>query len=182
MQVRPRFIALFIVAFVIPLLVAFLLPSLASTGKPTPRQRAYRRCLDYVRFVDYAATNNQFVLDASKFFDKEAPSAYRSGEFTRLVFSAEGLAKQGEDYLIKTNCNMAKTNKGIIIICEKQFEYDELNTSLWNLFRHNYVYVIGCSDGKAGFITPTEFTNLDLHGFTSLSQVATNGLATYFDK
>jgi len=174
--------ALFIVAFVIPLLVALLLPSLASTGKPTPRQRAFRRCLDYARFVDCAATNNQFTLDVSQLTNEKTSSAYQTGAFLRLLFSAQDLAKQGETYLIKTNCDIAKTNREVIIICEKQFEYNEPNTSLWNLFKHNYVFVVGRSDGKAGFITPVEFTNLDLHGFVSLTKVATNTLATYFGK
>ncbi|HEY5297938.1 MAG TPA: hypothetical protein VIK59_08425 [Verrucomicrobiae bacterium] len=182
MQVRPKFIAMLIIAFGTVWLIALLLPSLASTGKPTPRQRAYRRCLDYAKFVNYAATNNQFTLDISKFTDQKVSSNYQSGALVHLLLSAQDLAKQDENYLIKTNCNTAKTNREIIIVCEKQFEYDEFNTSLWNLFKHNYVYVVGCSDGKAGFITPTDFTNLDLRGFSGLSQVATNALAIYFAK
>ena len=181
-QVRPKFVILLFVAFVIPLLIAFLLPSLASTGKPTPKQRAYRRCLDFAKFVDYTATNNQFLLDVSKLTDKKTSGAYQSGAFLRLIFIAEDLAKQGEGYLIKTNCNTTRTNREIVIICEKPFDYDGANTSFWNLFKRNYAHAVGFSDGKAGLISTTEFTTLDLHGFTSLSQVATNALAKYFGK
>jgi hypothetical protein len=166
---RPIFIVLFVFFFLIPILTAMFLPALASTGKPTPRQKAYRACLSYVWFVNNSATNNQFTLNASDLFNGKTPV-----EFARWAFSAETLAKQGEKFLIKTNCDTAKTNNGIIIVCERQFRYDDFNTSLWNFFRHNYVYVVGRSDGKAGFITPTEFTNLNLNGFVSLSALATN--------
>ena len=113
---------LFIVFFVIPLLAAFLLPSLASTGKPTLKQLAYRGCLTYVRFVNSAATNNQFTLDVSKLFNKKTPSSYQSYGLLHLIFSADNLAKRGEDYFIKTNCNTAKTNREIIVVCEKPFD------------------------------------------------------------
>jgi hypothetical protein len=158
------------------------LPTLASTGKPTPKERAYRRCLDYARFVGYAATNNQFTLDVSRLADEKTPGAYQSGEFMRLMFSAEDLTKQGEDYLVKTNCNTAKTNHEIIVVCEKSFDYDKANTSFLNLFKRNYAHAVGYSDGSTGIISPTEFTNLDVRRFTSLSQMATNALAVYFGR
>jgi hypothetical protein len=166
-------------------LIAMLLPSLASPGKPTPKQRAYRRCLDYAKFVDYAATNNQFTLNISNLTDEKVSNAYQSGQsaaFSQLLFEAQYLAKQGEDYLIKINCNTAKTNREIIIVCEKPFDYDKANQSFWNLFKRNYAHAVGYSDGSADIISPTEFTNLDLRGFTSLSQIATNALAVYFGK
>ena len=182
MQVRPKFIAMLIIAFGIVWLIALLLPSLASTGKPTPKQRAYRRCLDYAKFVEYAATNNQFGLDISKLNDGKVSSNYQSGAVVRLLFSAQDLAKQGEDYLIKTNCNTAKTNHEVIIVCEKPFDYDKANESFWNLFKRNYAHAVGYSDGSAGIISTTEFSNLDLRGFANLSQIATNALAVYLVK
>jgi len=180
-KISDRFVVMLAIAFGIAWLGALLLPSLASTGKPTPKQRAYRRCWDYAKFVNYAATSNQFILDTSKLIDGRTPSAYESGAF-HLLFSAQDLAKQGEDYLIKTNCNTAKTNREIVIVCEKSFDYDKANASFWNLFKRNYAYAVGYADGSAGIITPTEFTNLDLRGFTDLSQVATNALEVYFGK
>ena len=124
---------------------------------------------------------NQFILDASKLLDEKTPSAYQSGAF-HLLFSAQDLVKQGEEYLNKTNCNTAKTNREIVIVCEKSFDYNKANTLFWNLFKRNYAYAVGYSDGSAGIISPTEFTNLDLRGFTSLSQIATNALAVYSGK
>jgi len=180
-HISDRFIVMLLTAFGIALVIALLLPSLASTGKPTPQQRAYRRCLDYAEFVSYAATNNQFILDTSKLLDEKTPSAYQSGAF-HLLLSAQDLVKQGEEYLIKTNCNTAKTNREIVIVCEKSFDYDKANTSFWNLFKRNYAYAVGYSDGSAGIISPTEFTNLDSREFANLSQIATNALAFYFGK
>jgi hypothetical protein len=170
-----------IVASAIPLLAAFLLQSLASTGKPTPKQRAYRRCLDYAAFVDYAATNNQCTLTISNLTDEKFSNAYQHA-FMHLMFSAQDLVKQGEDYLIRTNCNTARTNREVVIVCEKPFDYDKANQSFWNLFKRNYAHAVGYSDGSGGIISPIEFANLDLRGFTSLSQMATNGLAVYFGK
>ena len=98
------------------------------------------------------------------------------------MFLAEDLAKQGEYYLIKTNCNTVRMNREVIIVCEKPFDYDEINRSFWNLFKRDYAHAVGYSNGKAGLISPEEFTNLNLREFVSLSQVATNALATYFGK
>jgi hypothetical protein len=162
--------------FIVFVVIQLLLPSLASTGKPTPKQGAYRRCLDYAKFVNYAATNNQFALDISKLADENISSTYHSSVFTHLLFSAQDLAKQGEDFLIKTNCSTAKTNHEIVVVCEKSFDYDKANASFWNLFKRNYAHAVGYSDGSADIISPTEFSNLDLRGFASLLQIATNAL------
>jgi len=169
-------------AFLLGVIYMLLAPGVASTGKPTPEQRANWRCLDYVRFVRQAATNNLFTLDVSKLIDEKAPNTYQSDAFEHLLLSAGGLAKQGEGYLIKTNCITAKTNREIIIVCEIPFDNEKANASFWNSSKHNYEHAVGYSDGSAGVISPTEFTNLDLRGFTSLSQTATNALAVYSGK
>jgi hypothetical protein len=180
-QTRPFFVALFVV-FLIVIMAGLLMPAKASTGKPTPMIRAYWRCRDYARFVQFASTNDHFTLDISKLTDKRFSSDYQTGDFLRLLISADDLAKRGENYLIRTNCSTAESNRAIVIVCEKSFDYDEVNRSFWNLFKRNHAHAVGYSDGKVGLISPTEFTKLDLRGFTDLSQMATNALAVYFEK
>ena len=74
----------------------------------------------------------------------------------------------------KTNVVWANTSRrDVIIVCER--EYDNVpKPSIWNFYHKNPAHAVGYSDGTIGLITPGEFQALDLTGFVSAVNVATN--------
>ena len=182
-QISRGFLRLLLVCFLLwTCLYYFVFPRLASTGRPTPKERSYRRCLDYSRYVRYAATNHEFTFDVSRLSNAGDANHSEPGMVINLLFSANDLAAQGEEYWVRTHCLASKSHPKAVIVCEKGFDFKKINTSFWSLFKRNYGHAVGYSDGKVEIISAGEFAKLDLHGFTRLSQVASNALPVMLRK
>ena len=76
-------------------------------------------------------------------------------------------------FLIKTNFVWSNvSNREIVIICENEF--DNASKSPWTFFLKYPAHAVGYSDGTVDLISPEQFTNLNLNGFVSLQNLATN--------
>jgi hypothetical protein len=82
----------------------------------------------------------------------------------------------GKDFLVRPNFASTNTSRTVVIVCEKSFD-NVPQPTLWNFYRKNPAHAIGYSDGSTGLISPAEFAALDLTGFVSLSNLATNNSA-----
>jgi hypothetical protein len=78
------------------------------------------------------------------------------------------------DFWIKTNFVWRTgSNREIIIVCPEQFD-NIPKPGFWNAFWRNPAHAVGYSDGSAGLISPEQFTNLNLSGFVSATNLAAN--------
>lgn len=148
-----------VIIFVLALLAAAMLPSLATTGKLHGNERALKNCELEMRIWKSAETN-------SPSFDFSKLSHEDTRRVLMLVWTLDAQAKT--NFLWQTN----KTKHEIVIVCGKEF--DNVPASFWTFYLKYPAHAVGYSDGTAGLISPEQFTNLNLTGFVSLSNLATN--------
>jgi hypothetical protein len=145
MQVRPKFILMFAIAFGIWLWAMLILPTLVSSGKLYGNQRA----LVWIRLQMHdwrnADTNNPT-------FDFYKLPAKQQKQIVELGFSLNLWLKTCFTWEVSSN-------REIVIVSAKQYDN---------------AYAVGYSDGATGLISAGQFTNLNLTGFVSLSNLATN--------
>ncbi len=146
------------------LLIVFLaaklfLPTLATTGKLRGNEFALFQCRWELANWKNANTNGFNFEKLSK-------------EDKRRAIILLGL---NMDAWTKTNFIWAKseTDREIVIVCRKEFD-NVPRPAWWNFYHKNPANAVGYSDGTAGLISPEQFTNLNLTGFVSLSNLATN--------
>jgi hypothetical protein len=158
-KISDNFIGMLVIAFVLALLAAAILPSLATSGKLHGNEYALNNCKWEMRIWKSGETNSS-SFDFSKL----------SHEDTRRVL----MLAWKLDVQAKTNFlwQADKTKREIVIVCGTEF--DNVPKSSWSFFLKYPAHAVGYSDGTAGLISPEQFTNLDLTGFVSLSNLATN--------
>jgi hypothetical protein len=102
-------------------------------------------------------------------------------DFSRLSDDAKAQAidyAYYNDFWIKTNFVWGtSSNREIVFVCPREFD-NVHKSGFWNAFWRNPAHVVGYSDGRTGLISPEQFTNLNLSGFVS----ATNLVAKLFNK
>jgi len=167
LRVRPGFLlGLFVVFVIIPLLAAMILPLLAD-GRP----RGNRENLTYIRHqieMWKRQTTNNTVFDFSKLSNDDKQETFWLRFF---------------DCQIKTNFSWQNDNtkREIVIVSDQEFG-NVHKPGFWNSFFNNPAHAAGYSDRTVGLISPTEFSNLNLNGFVSLSKLATNSDFNNFKK
>jgi hypothetical protein len=130
---------------------------------PKGNRMTLLECHAYLNAIS-SAKSNKTNFDFSKLPDDD-------------IGRAIGLANY-YDFWIKTNFVWGtSSNREIIIVCPEQFD-NIPKPGFWNAFWRNPARAIGYSDGSAGLISPEQFTNLNLNGFVS----ATNLMAEIFKK
>jgi hypothetical protein len=160
MKILWKIFKMVLIVFVVMLLLfAIIAPHLASTGKLQGNERALKDCELEMEIWKSAETNNS-SFDFSKL----------SYEDTRrvLMIGWQLDAQAKTNFLWQTN----KTKREIVIVCGKEF--DNVPASFWTFYLNYPAHAVGYSDGSAGLISPEQFTNLNLTGFVSLSNLATN--------
>jgi hypothetical protein len=164
-RVRPGFIVGLVVVFVVtPILAGYVLPVYVG-GKPTPGERAELQCRNYLEFAKFSSSNGKFSFDFAKLSVFEGSNHW----FSPLIFSAD------KEYLAKTNFYLNSSIEGPVILCKQRFFYRQAKNSFGCSFVPlKPAYAVGYPDGTARLISEDEFTNLNLSGFVSLSNLATN--------
>jgi hypothetical protein len=144
---------------IIFLAIKFLLPSFATSGKWNGNRSMLFQCKQQMRIWKSAETNNS-TFDFSKL-------SYDDTQRTLII-------EWELDVWIKTNFvwQSDKTKREIVIVSGK--EYDNVPASFWTFYRKYPAHAVGYSDGTAALISPEQFTNLNLTGFVSISNLATN--------
>ena len=165
MRVRPGFLlGLVIVFVVIPFIAAFVLPAHVG-GKPTRGERAAWLCRDYLVFAKSASVNGKFSLD----FSNLSAFAKTNAQFPVTIFSTNA------DFWAKTNFDLNSTLKEPVIVCKTKYFFRRDKNSFGCSFTPlKAAYAIGYADGTAKLVTEEQFTNLNLNGFVSLQNLATN--------
>jgi hypothetical protein len=162
-KISDRFIVMLAIAFGIWLLAMLALP--ASSGKLRGNAFALLYCRLELRDWKSANTNGFNFEQLSK-------------EDKRRAIVLLGL---NMDAWTKTNFIWAKseTDREIVIVCRKEFN-NVPRPAWWNFYHKNPAHAVGYSDGTAELISPEAFTNLNLSGFISLSNLATNSELNIF--
>jgi len=160
-QIRNRFIALLGIAFGVPLVMALLLPALSSTGKPVGNIGARMTCGRFLRLAKTAAATNDHRFDLSK-----VQADLAQGFFWR---------PRNAQFLIKTNFQVTKTSQEIVIACTNSYR-NVPGPGLWASLVRKPLHAVGSADGKVKLISGSEFTALDLSGFTPLDGRQTRAL------
>ena len=136
----------------------FYLPTLTSSGKLRGNQFALQRCESQIKIWKTAGLSSA-TFDFHKLSDEDK---------RRVVFTGFN-----PTFSMKTNFVWGSaSNREIVIVCESKF--DNVPKSPWTFFLKYSAHAVGYSDGTTGLISLTEFTNLNLIGFASLSNLATN--------
>jgi hypothetical protein len=155
--IMKRIIFYLIAVLIILLLIAILLPAYAPGGRPRGNRFAEMQCRIYLKYASVEQTNST-NFDFSKLPD----------EIKSIIW----IRPENMEFLCKTNFVWTNTpNREVVIVCEKSF--DAIPPSIFKWRRH-LTQAVGYSDGSASFISPEEFTDLNLNGFVSLSILATN--------
>jgi hypothetical protein len=131
--------------------------------RPLGNRMTLIECRVYLNAISATKTNSA-NFDFSKLTDDEKSRAVGLASFF--------------DFWIKTNFVWGVgSNRQIVIVCPKQFD-NVHKSGFWNSFRRNPAHAVGYSDGHTGLISPEQFTNLNLNGFVS----ATNLTSEIFKK
>ena len=158
MRIRPGFLlGLFIVFIFIPYFLSFLLQP--TSGKSRGNKFAMFVCgrdIDIWQSVKSNRDNFDFYKLANE--DKRRV----------IVMGYKPI------FLIKTNFVWGSiSNREIVIVCKSEFD-NVPEPAFWNFYHRNPAHAVGYSDGTTGLISPEQFTNLNLSGFVSLQDLATN--------
>ena len=77
-------------------------------------------------------------------------------------------------YWVRTNSFSETNQKQIVIFCDNI--YDNVpQPTIWNLYHRNPAHAVGFSDGTAGLISPSEFTQIDRNAFLNLTALGKVG-------
>lgn len=159
-QISDNFIGMLVIAFMLALFGVAMLPSLATSGKPRGNRAAILECRDYFFMANRIETNSpSFDFFSLSNDDKQEVVS----EFSHWNF------------WIKTNFVWRSDNseREIVIVCGQEFD-NVHKPGFWNSFFRNPAHAVGYSDKTVGLISPEEFNNLNLRGFVSASNLATN--------
>jgi hypothetical protein len=159
-QIRPKFVAMLIIAFGIPLLAAMILPMFSGSHKLRGNGRNFLLCRHQMDMWKREMTND-LVFDFSKL----------SFENKQETISVE----KDFDGRFKTNFAWQSdhSKRQIIIVCGQEFD-NVHKPGFWNSIFRNPAHAVGYSDGTVGLISPEEYTNFYFSGFVSASSLATN--------
>ena len=136
--------------------------------------------LEWFSPISHAPQGNRMtLLECHMYLNAVSPTKTTSPNFNFLKLTdddkghAIGLANYF-DFWIKTNFVWAtSSNREIVIVCPEQFD-NIAKPGFWNALRRNPAHAVGYSDGSAGLISPEQFTNLNLSGFVSATNLAAN--------
>lgn len=150
---------------VVGLLAEMILPALTPASNCGGNSYALNACKHYVMVAVMAADDGK--SDISKFGEAEKSEAAKLANDHWIG---------GAGFLVRSNLASTNMSPRVVIVCEKSFD-NVPQPTLWNFYRKNPAHAIGYSDGSTGLISPAEFKTLDLTGFVSLSNLATNNSA-----
>jgi hypothetical protein len=145
-----------VLLFVLPLII---LPMLASTGRVTGNRQAI------ILWRHEMVNWKNSITNSPRFDFYKLPGDDQS----RTIHLGCYL-----DSWLKTNFVWGTiSNREIVIVCGREFD-NVPKPSFWNSFFRNPAHAIGYSNGSVGLISPNDFTNLNLNGYVSAWNLATN--------
>jgi hypothetical protein len=128
----------------------------------------------------YALTACAYFTTAAEIVGQENHSRFEMGKMTKSegkalqILAKEAWGVRNGDFLVKTNFPLGTTNnRQVVVLCLREFANIPRPT-IWNFFHQNPAHAVGYSDGTTGLVSPTEFQSLDLSGFASAANLATN--------
>jgi len=172
MKVKRKILTGIGIIFIIAVIAALALPILNTRTNCGGNSYALSACDSFVVAAEITAQGNHSQFEIGKIGKIEGQS------LSTLAGNHWGM--NGADFFIRTNfISGSNSNREIVVICQRQFG-NVPQPTIRNFYRQNPAHAVGYSDGAIGLISPEQFTNLNLNGFVSLSDLATNSKFNIF--
>lgn len=166
MKAKRKWLAGIGIFFTVAIIAALTLPLVKTESNCGRNSYALNVCRIFALAAEMAAQDNHSKFEVEKIEKVERQS------FMALAGNHWGM--NGADFLVKTNFVLgSSSNREVIIVSKRKFG-NVPQPTIWNFYHQNPAHAVGYADGKIGLISPDLFTNLDLTGFVTLSNLVAN--------